>query len=450
MKLHALAIALGFGPCLLWAESPLSQAQQFFAEGDYRQAVELYQQLLSEAQADDGTVSTESGRTSDAHRASADIQSLQYNLAVCYYKLQEWAEASRRFRDLHRQYPDNDLVTYNLAVTEKKLGHRERAQALFATLAEKSSAGELSSLAKRQLAYLGSSPVREGEWLLSLNLQYGNDDNVVDPVDTAGSERDDRFVETLVSASWYSDPNDRYRSWVVDGGGFFSRYQQVDEYDVDLLYAGAKKYFSRGDGYWLLGSRAETSQLAGDDYLRTLAVHLATGSSFEQSATGGQRSWHLRYRWQSISSLAAQYDQLAGSSHRLEAEYAGQGHRGWRWKLRYRLDSEDRDDLVSGDDFYSYSALRQGLLVQSSLTQGSWQWGAGAEFRTSDYRDDHRIDGVSERRRDDRLRLHVRGERSLGPNWSLSAEYSYTDNHSTLAQYEYDRSLLMLGVGWYF
>ncbi|NIB38565.1 tetratricopeptide repeat protein [Pseudomaricurvus alkylphenolicus] len=414
--------------------SAFSRAEQLFQQGDYARALDLY---LQEEQVD---------------RYDA---SLLYNIAVCYYRLKRWDEANARFLQLVQKQPDNDLIRYNLAVTEKKLGNRERAKALFFHIAQLSEQKELSLLAQRQYDRLnpGSGTPRrknsaassDDDWLLAASVTYGSDDNVVDPTNTERTDEEDRFSEALLAASWYSNSDDRNDSWVLEGTGYFSRYDEVDDYDVNLLQAGVTRHLPTDYGSWYLGTRGETSQLGGDDYLRTLSLHGGTGSRLSSG-----RHWALRYRLQSISSLASDYDYLQGSTQRLEVTYGGAFHNAGRWKLRYRFDNDNRDDLQAEDLFYSYSASRHSFKAQWSM---NWDWvdlSTGIEYRFSDYHDDHVINGLSQHREDNRLRLNVRAEWLLSPQWSLTTDYSFTDNDSSIEQYDYNRNILMFGAGFSF
>ncbi|BFM18011.1 hypothetical protein R50073_41940 [Maricurvus nonylphenolicus] len=420
-----LSTALLACSCVVFAESLRTQADQSFSRGNYQDALEFYQQ---------------------AYSANPGDWALQYNMAVCHVKLGNWAQAREDFMALNQQQPDNPLVVYNLAITEKKLGNVDLARDMFFDLSQGSEDESLALLASRQYRQLAGNEVSVGagpsQWIASIDVSYGVDDNVIDSSTSESTEDKDSFLETLVTARWYQDGAHKKDSWYLEGTGLFSRYQSVSDYDMDLIILGVGKSNATDFGRWLVGMRAETSQLGGEDYLQTLSLNLGLEGDFNH-----QSGWSVNLRRQDISSQSSDYDYLDGDNYRVDLAYLGKLDNGLRWKLRYRFDDDSRDDLISGSDFYSYSVNRHGLMLQGIYLLDEWMFIGKLEHRISDYKDDHIIDGVEDHRQDSRDQFSLRAERRLSSNWIVSADYSYTSNSSSLSQYDYDRGVLMLGAG---
>lgn len=383
-----------------------------------------------------------------ARDAGQTDRSLRHNIAVCYYKLKQWPEANTAFAALHAEDPYDSLVAYNLAVTEKKLGNTDRAAELFLDVSLTSPSSELALLANRQyerLDRVGDSTDnrKQGDWLANASFNLGNDSNVIDPTDEATTERDDNFAEALVSAAWYSNP-ELSRAWTVDLLAYSSRYQDVDDYDIDLVSAGAQKYFPLARGHWFLGVEGERSRLGGDDYLGTLGTSIGTGQRYEK---GG--FWNLKYRFQDLNSLEDEYDPQDGVSHRVEADTGARLGKFGRWKLRYRYDFDDREDFESDERFTSYSAQRHGVMARWIKTGTQWEGLLSADYRFSRFEDDNtRAGEVIDRREDNRYKLSARLSWFLNKNLSLTADYSFTDSDSNIDRYDYDRHLIMGGINW--
>lgn len=423
--MNTLTILLASWSCIGFAETLRSQADQSFSRGNYQEALRLYRQ---------------------AHNNDRDDWALQYNMAVCHVKLSHWTHARDAFMVLNQQQPDNPLVVYNLAVTEKKLGNLDLARDMFYDLSQGSSDESLALLASRQYRQLVGEEQSLGEgssqWIASIDVSYGVDDNVIDSSTSESTEDKDSFLETLVTARWYANGEHKKDSWYLEGTGLFSRYQSVSDYDMDLIILGIGKSNATDFGRWLVGMRAETSQLGGEDYLQTLSLNLGLEGDFN-----AQNGWSINLRQQNVSSQSRDYDYLDGDSYRVDLAYLGKLDNGVRWKLRYRFDDDSRDDLVDGTDFYSYSVNRHGLMLQGIYLLDEWMLIGKLEHRISDYKDDHVSDGVEDHRQDNRGQFSLRAERRLSSNWIVSADYSYTRNESSLSQYDYDRGVLMLGAG---
>lgn len=410
----------------------LEQATADFSAGNYDKALSGFRSIQS------------------ANMGSENSESLRYNIAVCHYKLQQWTPAKKLFTQLHHEQAGESQFTYSLAVIEKNLGNAQRAADLFLEVSALSTDSTLSDAARKQYHLLSQpgananqTPRNSTLINISLELNAGNDNNVLEPGELSSTGRSDQFSEAIAMASWQSDDAANNR-WVVDGFGYTSRYDSVDEYNFDMLDIGVRKYSPTEFGRWYWGIRSNASALGNNGYLHTNSLQLGN-----QGWLADRYKWKLDYQYKHRRSLNPQFDPFAGNTHRLNLNLAGTVSDNWQWKLGYRYDVDDRDDLDLGDLFTSYSAQRHGIEADWGYRQGKWLSKFSANYRWSDYMDDNTaLDGSKTLRKDQRLKLSARSSWKLIDDWSLSAEYSFTNNESTIETYDYDRHMLIFGIRW--
>ncbi len=408
------------------------KAKANFLSGNYEQALEYYLALQ------------------DSNEGTESSKSVRYNIAVCHYKLQQWEQARTLFTQLHNEQADESRITYSLAVVEKNLGNTQRAAALFLEVSALSNDSTLSDAARKQYQSLyrpgkSTAQTRPGHKPLNLSIELhkGNDNNVLEPSDLSSTGRSDQFTEAMAMASWQSDDPASNR-WVVDGFAYTSRYDTVDEYDFDMLDIGFRKYSPTQAGRWFWGIRSNASALGSDAYLHSSSAQLGAEGWLQENYR-----WQASYQLKNHRSLNEQFDPFAGDSHRLNLNLSGSLLGNGQWKLAYRFEHDDRDDLDLGELFTSYSAQRHSVQADWGLKRGKWSGKLSANYRDSDYMDHNAmLDGSSTLRRDQRVKLSLRNNWALFDNWSLSSEYSYTDNESNIETYDFDRHMLMFGVRW--
>ncbi|MFK8020942.1 MAG: hypothetical protein AB8B86_14325 [Pseudomonadales bacterium] len=140
----------------------------------------------------------------------------------------------------------------------KKLGNIDEARKLFLEVALTSSDDQHAGAAKQQYRELTRQSTNVGKgsaasnWQAMVDIRLGGDDNVIDPSDLSGSNTSDSFVETLLTSRWSSDHSSGNRC-VADSFVYASRYDEVSEYDIDMVDIGFKKYFKEEFGSWHIG-----------------------------------------------------------------------------------------------------------------------------------------------------------------------------------------------------
>ncbi len=411
------------------------QAQQAFKSGDYRQALSYYKRV------DD---------------LSSNYTS-QYNIAVCYYKLNNWQQAYRIFSELHAQDPMNEQVHLNLALAANRAGKAEEAFAHFKFLSDIAESDAIAALAYKHYLQLAKTMDRKdaaefasSRWLLSAAFSIGTDDNVISPTDGSASTQSDTFYEQTLTAGWYSKA-DFNNSWLIDAVSYTSQYSEVSVYDVDVLALGIKKYTSLTDNHRLhLGLKLDQSSIGGTGYLKSSYYEIGTRHKLNKLD-----SLRFLVRLQDSDDRSIRYQGLAGTSLRMSADYQNRigSH---RLRLRYRVDQDDKNDdryLDENGDvtvFSSYSADRNSLYGSWSYQSSRWRTELFLNYRDSLYKDAHIFDDGTPTtlREDQRSSVGLLLTRHLSNNWSLDFEVSSTDNRSTIDQYDYDQNIISLTIVW--
>lgn len=375
---------------------------------------------------------------------------LKYNMAVCHYKLGNWHEAYGMFRVLHAQEPDNELVRMNLALAANRVQKTQEATTHFRALAETAESDTIAALAyKHYLQQPSTDDTAELEsletsrWMLSADIAYGTDDNIITVADDGATSESDTFIEYTFSAAWYSNA-DFDNSWFLDTANYSSQYSDASEYDTDVMVAGIQKYFTTGDRQrFNFGVSMDQSSIGGVGYLQSIYYKLGMRRKLDELS-----SLRLSVRLQDADNRSEIYSGVAGDSTRFSMDYRKRSGSSL-WRLRYRFDQDDKNDSLqtgtNGTTFTSYSANRHGYYGSWSYTKGNWNTELFYEYRNSQYQDPHLFsDNTGGLREDDRFYYGVQIERQLSDHWSLSLDISKTDNRSTLDRYDYNQTLILV------
>ena len=210
-----------FAPASRAAESPFASASEAFGRGDYRGAVALFEAARAEG---------------------ADGPSVPYNIAVCRYKLGEFAAAEAEFADLGRRFPAmRAIAEYNRGLALLGLERPDDARAAFAT-ARAEGDPKIATLADARLQELEARPTAgqpSRRWQGLFELAAGDDDNVAlvdDLTLPAGQSAASPFTELLGYAARSFDGR---LPATLDFSGYSVRYSDASQFDQDSLRASA-------------------------------------------------------------------------------------------------------------------------------------------------------------------------------------------------------------------
>ncbi|NIR59350.1 MAG: hypothetical protein GWO02_07425 [Gammaproteobacteria bacterium] len=417
-------------------------AQAAPAEKAFAAAVEAFRQGRYEA-----------ARTQflQARRAGVDTPALRFNLGVTYYRLERYPAARREFRGLADDPEWGALAEYNLGLVARAEGrdasavrHFERARALTGD-------PKLRALADRSLERVRPrtptrAPARGGY----ASVRLGHDGNATltsDPELVGVADESDAFVE-LLAALGHRLSGTAQQGVRVEGTVYARDYFDVDAFDQEVLRLGLIR--NQRLGRWRTGVGGEVD-----------VAHL-DGESFENAARlrldglrplGSDRALRLRYRLSYIDADDG-FDYLTGWSQEADAELWQRGSWGHLY-VGYALELNGRDDVEAGGEFFSRSPTRHAVYAGATYALAPrWELEGLAEYRHSRYDDPDRfLQGGrlrEERREEDRFYLSARLTRRLTPALGAFGQLEHTDNESNVAEFDYDRTIVMAGVEYRF
>lgn len=408
-------------------QNPVQQGTAAFKRGAYGEALDYFTR---------------------AERAGNRSESVEYNIAVCLYRLQRFKEARVRFVRLSALPKWRDLAHYNLGLVEEAAGNRAEAEQWY-RLAAQGQTGKLRLLAARKLARPEAAPAAGRDWMALLSFSLGRDSNaasLADEMQTAAGG-DDNYSEWLAYAQTYLEGR-AGAGFKLYALGFDRGHQEFDSLDSQVAGLGLVKEFP-----WR-GHAAETglrltrtlvdSELVADQLQATLGLARALG-------TGTFSLKYLPSRYFS----GDRYSQIDGWQQRLEAGWKRRFD-VWTLETRYRFEINDRDDLRRGNSFASYSPRRNGVLGKlDRRLGGALDLSLALEYIRSRYDGENRLrdtDGVVRQRSRDNEQ--IRFAAGLGYSWNRSlrfkGEYEHIDTEDNFDLYTYDKNRINAALEYQF
>lgn len=378
--------------------------------------------------------------------------SLDYNLGVTLYKMGDYSKAKSAFTDAESGSAKKALVHYNLGLVEYRLGNKYQAKEWFTKVALNSKDASLNAMAEEAIKRIdGANPSKienkDKPWAVMADLFMGYDDNLslANTELAQGSNLSDSYYDVYAAAKYQLSGNSKNGYW-VKGGISASRYDQYDTYDYTQEFIDLFRDAKYGNYQTRMGFKYSQNALGGKDYLQKTALRFQSSYPF-----GSAHKLTARYELAQYDEQAVAYSYLAGTRHRIRLDSY------WRLtdkriKLGYELESNDRDDFISGANFTSYSTTRHKLFADVTLMLSpQWKARVGIDYRATEYNDANVVAGTSlPIREEDRLRLKLAARYQLAGGIDLVAEYRFTDNDSNVGSERYQRNQYRLGVQGYF
>ena len=358
--------------------------------------------------------------------------SLYYNLGSGYYKLGYYDKARYYFSVVRKSPRMRDLAEYNLGLTAMKMNEKSVAHQHFTTVVSISKDKKLLAMSRKQLALLEK---QSKPWLAYLSMNLGYDDNITASPGGTAQDVADNFYDLFVSVDRLVSGY-RGQGWLVDASYFRIDFFDDDLYDDSQLGFGVRN--EKSVAAWELRSHLGFNKrsYANDDFQSTVKLDLQARHDFERA-----RRMYLRYIYEDIKSDNVLYDYLQGWRQRVRAEYR-EYRRDHIARLYYELELNDREDLDITGFSASYSPTRHTLRgkytfvldAQKSIT-------ADLSFRSSDYPETVSLD-----RQDDRWRFALEADYRLDRNTRIRGKLQYISNDSSVEIYDYDKSIISLGI----
>lgn len=388
-------------------------ASSLFAEGERAFAAGNYAAAL---------------RSFEAARAAGSAgPSVHYNIGVCQYRLADYDAAEATFALIAAGFPAlRELAEYNRGLALRANGRWADARIAFAR-ARHSLDDKIAALANAQLDELGAPPVPlRGRWRGYVAGGLGYDDNValVDelllavPLSSSSPVAEALGVVTRTFAAPLR----------VDVTGYAVRYSDADSFDQSALRVALVT--EQVLGAWLLdvGPTVASTTLDGERFEKLVGVDLRLRRDL-----GERLAFETRFIYDDAAAGDAQFAYLEGARRqvRLAVEHVAAA------RLRLGLDLERQD---RADPAVSPSRERWSVSYQKRLGN-QWTGDARLSHRDSRYSD---TDVPREERL---LEVSVAARRDLSTDWTLGAEYRWSDNDSTVPLFSYDAQRVSLSIG---
>ena len=361
-----------------------------------------------------------------------DSVSLQYNLASSYYRVGRYEEAKKYFTLLNETMEMRDIAQYHLGLIAIKQQDADLARQHFNAVVSSAKDEKLVKLSNKHLLALSD---KEDQWKTRLAYNLGHDDNISAVSEDTVLGTADSFHELSASTNLLISGR-RKDGWMADAALYGINYSDTDSYDQYVFALGLKRAIKFAD--WETSAHLNLSKSTyGGDALQTITRLDFTG----MKPLSKTERIKLRYRVEDITSDQSIYDYLAGWRQRASIEYQSFSNINIR-QLQYEFELNSRGELVTTAGAYDYSPTRHTVrgIYTHFITRQWWLIG-DVSYRMSNFPASATVD-----RDDKQWLLALSSDYRFDPTLKLTAKYQYTNNASTLDQYDYDKSVIRIGL----
>lgn len=389
---------------------------------------------------------------------------LDYNIAVCFLHLKQNPQSKVRLHNLSR-YPEwEGLANYHLAQLAEREGDLESAVAYYkktqtaeqeklrkiakvkrenieAQLAAKKNSAQQApnESAKRNSEPKKSKKKRQKKTTGIVSASAGRDTNaasLADELIERNSSAEDQYTAMLAYVQHYitGKQDDGFK---IYGLGFNRHYQEYESLSSRVLGGGFVYEHTWNTLALSYGLRGTTTSVDGSRVANQIQ------GKFQISKKIHGHSLHLSYS-PSQFNASERYAQINGSQHRFEGGWA----KTWdatTLKLRYRYETNDRDDL-SRDEFYaSASPTRSGVKAEAQWkASNALTFALSLEAIDSTYADENRMRDIgglirSEKRKSEQKRWELSGRYAFTKQLGVKLLVKNTDNQDNYDLYNYDK-----------
>lgn len=358
--------------------------------------------------------------------------SLQFNLASSYYKAGRYADAKKYFKQLNNTKEMRDIAEYHLGLIAIKEKSGRQALKHFNTVVSTGEDKRLVKLSEKQLSVLRP---KEDIWRSQAFLNFGYDDNISSVTGDSVLDIADSFTEVFASTD-YLITGRRKDGWTAQATLFGNEYSDTDMNDQYLISLGAKR--SKKLAYWDTSASLSLtkSTYGGDDFQSITKLDIIG----QKPITKSDRIY-LRYQFEDVASDNPLYDYLEGWRQRGRVGYRNFTANSIK-NIYYELELNSRGELVTTTDTYEYSPTRHTIRgTYSYIFNKHWWLNGDLSYQMSDYPVSPTIE-----REDDQWKLALSADYVFDRTLKLTTKYQYTDNASSVDRYNYDKSIIKVGL----
>lgn len=374
-----------------------------------------------------------------AQEAGMDTPRLRFNLALTHYKLRDYPQAATLFDSLTETSGFDAMAQYHLGLIDERMGRDDAAARRYEAALERAERNSnLRALADAGL--LRTRGIRDTDLYLFAGGGFDDNPSLLNESSLEDSDRD-HYLE------FFGFAGHQRGAWLYEAGLYTRRYGETDRANTALLSAAVGRQTDLAEGEFEYRAEAATVRVDSE----RLQEEYSARFDWERRIGDGL---YLDSRLRLTRVEAADdVDFLTGWRHRARLRTIGSLGKGW-WRLGYRFEFNDREDIDDGDRFFSRSPLQHRIRLDAGHPlPGPFSLEARLAYRHSRYQDPDRFtnsDGSTtvKRRSEDRLVARLGTRWRIASAWNLLLEYEYQDNSSSFERFEYQRNTVLLGLEW--
>jgi len=376
--------------------------------------------------------------------------SIQYHLGLSLMESKAFEKATTRFLRVAELIPEQGAsIQYLLAVSFYRQGRFDEAKKAFKDVLGTSSNAMLLESSRRFLGAIAHNPQMKKPWVLAASLGLHYDDNVIllpegSPLPVGISDQSDlRWVGRLRAGLKV------FQSARTVGFARYNFYQSLHQ-DLDAFDAQSHnlsfttKHALASQPYRFdFSYRFSHVSIDGESYLQ---LHTLRASLDFLSASA--RTTRIAYRYQDKDFL--RLSAFPGSEARSGMNNALSLLQEWNLdEAGATVHGEytyDEDNTVGKDWDYRGHSVKLGLSLPKSLFPAEIQPALGAAWGLQYYKNANSFSlGNSGRKREDRVQTYtINLSKSFAPRISGDFQYLYSRNNSNIRLFNYERQIVSL------
>jgi tetratricopeptide (TPR) repeat protein len=393
------------------AEVEYNKGVEFFKKGNYHAAINKFE---------------------SARKKGMASASLYYNLGSSYFKIEKYSTSKLYFTQV-TQFPDKRvLAEYNLGLIAVKENNKEVALRHFNYVVKMGNENKLVLLSKRKIASIESA---YKSWLAFFAVDVGYDDNInISPNDlTQGIS--DTFYNLYTSAD-YVVSGKRKNGWLIDASYIRIDFSDGTDYDQDFYTFGIRNEYRlyRWDTKTHITSGKST--FGGDDLQTFYKLELLGINPLSKNEKVILRYWYEEYSSENIN-----YDYLEGWRQRARIGYRRNLKKN-NLQIYYEAEVNDRGEYITSTYSYNYSPTRhtvRGKYIHE-LTD-KWIITNDLSYRISDFPASATLD-----RDETKWALALSVDYRIDTKLKIHSKLKFMENDSSVDTYNYDKSIITIGV----
>lgn len=385
-----------------------------------------------------------------ARKAGMRNPSLDYNQALSHYRLGQYAQARKFFISLGEDKAYAQLAYLHLGLIANKQNDEKTAVTWFQKAYTNNNNRKVTALAETALKRLGKAPNSQKRqkpaWKGFVSTSLASDSNVTLADDVNQPSANDTYMEIFASGNTWLTGN-RKSGVRLELSGDLQKYNTETQYNYSKLSIGISRFKKYDQWKTRLKGAFDDIKVDGTGYEQIFSVMADTRKTLDKNS-----ELQMRYRFSSIDTPKQVYNHLTGTRHQFRIGMQKRFSKK-RLKAYHQYELNDRKDSGSHatNNFNSYSPTRQSLNIMGSFPlQNKLKMRLDGRYRASDYADANSLAGGGTKKRSDtQQRVRATLEYEIEKNIELNLQYALTENDSNINSFDYDRTLIQLGVNWF-